>query len=324
MRAWQVRRHGEPREVLELVDVPPPAPEPGQLRIEVRAVALGLPDAFMCRGVYPLTPALPFTPGQEVAGIVVECDVPDFAPGARVMGVTRFTDGHGGFAEETLLDAHDAFAVPDSMSDVDAAAFRIGYPTAWIGLVRRGALAAGESVLVLGAAGGSGAAAVQVAHALGARVLAVAAGQDKCAHCRDLGADVVIDRRTADVADAVHDATGGQGVDLVFDPVGGDAGEAAQACLARGGRYLLVGFASGRWPSIDAARLVGRNASAVGVYVGAYSRAEHEEDHAAMLDLVAQGRLRSCVTSTVGFEEIPAALQVLADGAAIGKTVART
>jgi len=324
MRAWQVRRHGEPRDVLELVDVEPPAPASGQLRIRVRAAALGLPDAFMCRGMYPLTPALPFTPGQEVVGTVLESDVAEFAPGARVMGVTRFTDGHGGFAEETLIDTSNAFAVPDSMDDADAAAFRIGYPTAWIGLVRRGALVAGESVLVLGAAGGSGAAAVQVAHALGARVLAVAAGPEKCAHCRDLGADVVIDRRATDVTDAVREATGGAGVDLVFDPVGGAAGEAAQACLARGGRYLLVGFASGQWPRLDAARLVGGNASALGVYVGAYSRAEHEVDHAAMLELVAQGRLRSCVTSTVDFEEIPAALQVLADGAVIGKTVART
>ena len=178
-------------------------------------------------------------------------------------------------------------------------------------------------MLVLGAAGGSGAAAIQVGHALGARILAVAAGPDKCSYCARLGADVVIDRRAVDdVTQAVRDATDGRGVDVVFDPVGAEAGEAAQRCLARDGRFLLVGFAGGRWPSIDAARLVARNASAVGVYVGAYERVEHEADHAAMLRLVEAGRLRTNVTSTVGFEEIPAALEVLARGEVIGKTVA--
>jgi NADPH2:quinone reductase len=323
MRAWQVREPGEPGAVLELVETDAPTPGPGQLRVAVRAAALGLPDAFMCRGSYPLTPALPFTPGQEVAGVVVDGGGAELPVGTRVMGVTRFTEGSGGLAEETIIDTVNAFRVPEHMSDADAAAFRIGYPTAWIGLVRRGHLVEGHSVLVLGAAGGSGAAAIQVGHALGARVIAVAAGAEKGAHCAALGADVVIDRRAVeDVTVAVREATDGEGVDIVFDPVGAEAGEAASRCLARGGRFLLVGFAAGRWPTIDAARLVGRNASAVGVYVGAYDRLEHEADHAAMLRLVEAGRLHSNVTSTVGFDEIPTALEVLARGEVIGKTVA--
>jgi NADPH2:quinone reductase len=324
MRAWKVQGHGEPESVLELVEGDKPVAGAGQLLVGVRAAALGLPDVLMCRGSYPLTPPLPFTPGQEVAGVVLDGgDGTDYPNGTRVMGVTRFTDGIGGFAEQTIVDVANAFAISDSMTDADAAAFRIGYPTAWIGLVRRGHVVDGHSVLVLGAAGGSGAAAVQVGHALGARVLAVAAGPEKCSYCARLGADVVIDRRAVDdVTQVVRDATGGAGVDVVFDPVGAEAGEAAQRCLARDGRFLLVGFAGGRWPSIDAARLVARNASAVGVYVGAYERVEHEADHSAMLRLVEAGRLRTNVTSTVGFDEMPAALQVLARGEVIGKTVA--
>lgn len=324
MRAWQVEEHGEPEAVLRLVEREAPEIGDGQLRVRVTAAALGLPDAFMCRGSYPLTPSsMPFTPGQEVAGIVLEGgDGTAFANGTRVMGITRFTEGIGGFAEETIIDVTNAFSVPDRMSDADAATFRIGFPTAWIGLVRRGHLVEGQTVLVLGAAGGSGAAAIQVAHALGARVLAVAAGGEKCAYCSALGADVVIDRRIDDVIGAVRAATSDAGADLIFDPVGAEAGEEAQACLARGGRFLLVGFAAGRWPAIDARRLVARNASAVGVFVGAYDRVEHEADHTAMLALVEVGRLHSVVRTQVGFDEIPAALQVLARGEVIGKTVA--
>ncbi len=322
MRAWQVGRHGEPADALELVEADPPAPAPGQLRVAVRAAALGLPDALMCRGAYPLTPTLPFTPGQEVAGVVLDSGGTRFAAGTRVMGVTHFVDGVGGFAEETIIDAANAFSVPDGMSDADAATFRIGYPTAWIALVRRGHVVEGDDLLVLGAAGGSGAAAIQVGASLGARVIAVAAGAAKCAYCETLGAEIVIDRREVDVSVAVRELTDGRGVDVVFDPVGADAGGEAVGLLARGGRFLAVGFAAGRWPTIDVARLVGRNASALGVYVGAYSRLEHETDHASMLALVETGRLRTCVTTTVGFEAIPAALTVLARGEVIGKTVA--
>ncbi len=323
MRAWQVDRAGEPLDVLELVECDPPVAGPGDLRIGVRAAALGLPDVLMCRATYPLTPSGRFTPGQEVAGVVLEAgaDAP-FAVGDRVMGVTDFVHGRGGFADETIVTCDNAFPVPAAMSDADAAGFRIGYPTAWIGLVRRGCLVEGDDLLVLGAAGGSGAAAIQVGAALGARVVAVAAGPEKCAYCETLGADVVIDRRAADVAETVREVTGGRGVDLVFDPVGGTAGEEAVHLLARGGRFLAVGFAAGRWPDVDVARLVGRNASALGVYVGAYDRVDHEADHAALLTLFEAGRLYSVVTRTVGFDEIPAALDVIARGEVIGKTVA--
>src|SRR6478735_1130343 len=174
MRAWQVTRYGTPSESLEQVDVSEPSPGSEEIRLRVHAAALGLPDAFMCGGTYGFSPSMPFIPGEEVCGTVVELgsSVSGFTVGQRVMGVTSFPEGHGGFAEQTLARAGSCFRVPDDMTDVDAAGFRIGYSTAWIGLVRRGELREGQQLLVLGAAGGSGAAAVQLGAMLGARVIA--------------------------------------------------------------------------------------------------------------------------------------------------------
>ncbi len=190
------------------------------------------------------------------------------ALGTRVMAVTSFADGRGGFAESTIAPATTCFRVPDAMSDVDAASFRIGFSTAWIGLVRRGGLQPGESLLVLGAAGGSGAAAMQLGRALGARVIAVAAGVDKLRFCEELGADVLIDRNTRSIREAVIEATDGRGADVVYDPVGGELAASAARALASGGRLLAVGFASGAWVTVTTPDLVRRNASIVGVYAG--------------------------------------------------------
>lgn len=321
MRAWQVRRHGAPRDVIELVDIDVPAPRPGEVRLRVGAAAIGLPDARMCRDTYAFKPPLPFVPGQEVCGTVDACgDGVDLAAGTRVMAVTSFPDGHGGFAEYTLAPARSCFRVPDSMADVDAAAFRIGYSTAWIGLVRRGALYPGESLLVLGAAGGSGIAAVQLGHALGARVIAVASDADKLALCARAGADVTIDRTSQSVVDSVREHTNGAGVDVVYDPVGGAPAAEALRVLASGGRLLAVGFASGSWVPVDVGRLVARNASVVGVYA-ALDRAELEADHEVLLELVADGRLQPMTTS-VPFTDLVDAVDAVDRGTAIGKLVA--
>jgi NADPH2:quinone reductase len=322
MRAWMVERNGEPADVLRLVDREPPTPGPGELCVDVSAAAVGMPDVFLCRGTYAFSPTIPFTPGQEAAGVVTAAgDGVTLEVGTRVTGVTAFVDGRGGFAEQTVIAAANAYPVPDEMDDAHAAAFRIGSSTAWIALVRRAVVAPGEQLVVLGAAGGSGLAAVQLGHALGARVLAVVAGSEKAAACRELGADVAIDRELSDVRDAVLDATDGRGADVVFDPVGGAPGEDAMRWIADGGRYLAVGFAAGRWPTVDVAHLVGRNFSVLGVYAGAYDRAENEADHAALLALVATGALRSPVTRTMAFDEVPAALELVATGASIGKVV---
>ncbi len=208
------------------------------------------------------------------------------------------------------------------MPDEDAAAFRIGYSTAFIGLVRRGALQAGESLLVLGAAGGSGLAAVQLGAALGARVLAVVAGEAKRVLCASAGADVVIDRTLGPVPDAVLEATGGRGVDVVYDPVGGEFAGSMARCLAPGGRLLAVGFASGRWVEPDIAELVWRNASVVGVYAGSQTRAEAEADHERLLALAAEGRLGRC-TRVVPFDALPDALDSIDRAEAVGKLVVK-
>lgn len=321
MRAWQVHRHGPPLEALRLVELDEPTPGPGEVRLKVRAAAIGMPDAFMCHSTYALTPPLPFVPGQEVCGVVdaVGADV-DLAIGTRIMAVTSFTDGRGGFAESTITRAATAYRVPDEMSDTDAAAFRIGFSTAWIGLVRRGALMAGEWLLVLGAAGGSGATAVQLGRALGARVIAVASGAEKLEFCREMGAEVLIDRTSESVPDAVLAATAGHGADVIYDPVGGEPAGASLRCIAPGGRLLAVGFASGRWVQVNTAHAVRRNYSLVGVYAGGYTRQQSDADHEALLTLVAEGRLAT-FAHEVAFEDLPAAVAAVDDGSVIGKTV---
>ena len=298
-----------------------PVPGPGELRIRVGAAAVGLPDVLMCRGSYALTPRLPFVPGQEVCGVVDAVgEGVDLPLGVRVMAVTSFMDGRGGFAESAIANAGTAYRVPDEMSDADAAGFRIGYSTAWIGLVRRGALEAGEWLLVLGAAGGSGSAAVQLGRALGARVIAVASGAQRLAFCERLGAEAVVDRAAGSVPDAVLAATGGRGTDVVYDPVGGEPAAAAVRALAPGGRLLAVGFASGSWAQPDTADLVLRNCSLVGVYAGGSTRAESEADHEAMLALAADGHLAGTAT-TVPFDRLPDAVEDVAGASAVGKLV---
>jgi NADPH2:quinone reductase len=323
VRAWQVHDLGPPRDALRSVDLDEPTPGPGELRIRVRAAAIGLPDAFMCRGTYAFRPQLPFVPGQEVCGVVdaVGDDV-DVAIGTRVMAVTNFYDGRGGFAEETIARADTAYRVPDAMSDVDAASFRIGFSTAWIGLVRRGGLQRGDTLLVLGAAGGSGAAAVQLGRALGARVIAVAAGEERLAFCERIGADVLVDRSTQEVPDAVLEATDGNGADLVYDPVGGAPARAVVPALARGGRLLAVGFASGSWPEIDPHQLVLANASLVGVYAGGYTREENEADHEALLALALDGHLPGLATE-VPFDGLPEGVAAVEASSITGKLVLR-
>jgi len=325
MRAWQVSAPGEPAEALHLVDLPVPEPLPKEVRIEVHAAALGLPDAFMCRTIYPLTPTLPFVPGQEVCGTIdalgSEAET-HFAVGDRVMATTGFVSGKGGFAEYTVTGDHQLHRVPEGMSDAEAAGFRIGFSTAWIGLVRRGQLRAGETVLVLGAAGGSGATAVVLAKALGATVIGAVSGPEKAAFVRGLGADVVIDRLVDDIPTAVKAATDGRGADVVYDPVGGGPAKAAQKCIARQGRLLAIGFGAGEWVRVETHHAVVGNWSLVGVYAGGWTREEDDADHEALLDLQVKGRLSGTVTNVVPFAELPAALEEIGRGEVIGKSVA--
>jgi NADPH2:quinone reductase len=322
MQAWQVTGTGEPADVLHLVDVDVPEPGPGQARIRVTAAGIGLPDVLMCRGTYPLTPPLPFTPGQEATGTVTAVgDGVDLAIGAPVMGVTVFYEGSGSFAEECLVLAESAFAVPPGLADTEAAGFWIPHLTGWIGLVDRGRIAPGDWLAVLGAAGGSGAAAVQLGSALGARVIAIVSNEERADFCHSLGAEATVIHRDGPIAPALRELTGGRGLDLVYDPVGGSLAEDAAGALARNGRLLSVGFASGEWPSLSTVQLVMTNTSLLGVFAGGYHREELEDIHAGLAGLVADGRLRNAVTAKIPFDGLAAAAQSMAERNVVGKLV---
>jgi NADPH2:quinone reductase len=313
--------------VLREREVADPVPGAGELLVEVEGAGIGLPDVFMCRGTYPLTPRGPFVPGQEVVGRVVAMgDEPTegFRIGDRVLGVTAFYRGTGGFAERTIVPARTAWSAPEELSTGEAAGFVIPYHTAWIGLVERGGLESGDHVLVLGAGGGSGAAAVDLAAALGADVVAAARGEAKAELCRRLGARAVVSSDPTGLRQAVE-ASGADAdpwaADLVYDPVGADLADAALGCLRRGGRLLAVGFAGGRWASPDPGRLVRANLSHVGVYTGGYERAELTRMHDALLALRRNGRLTPQATVTSGFEALPELVAKVASRAAVGKLV---
>lgn len=323
MRAWQVHGIGEPADVLRAIDdAELPAPGPGLVRVRVAATAVGLPDLLMCRDAYALTPPRPFTPGQEAIGIVTavgegaHCEVGD-----RVAGVAAFFLGNGSFADECLMLDDFALPVPDAMDDVQAAGFTIAFHTAFIGLFRRGALTGGETLLVLGAAGGTGHAAVQLGRAVGARVIAVAGGPDKCDFCRRLGADETIDYRNQDIAGTVRSLTGGRGVDVVWDGVGGDAFEAASQCIAPEGRLLLIGFAGGSWGQPRPEHMAMHNYSVVGVIPSGYDRTFRIETQHALIELWRDGKIGVSVHERFAFEDLPAALDLLASGDSTGKIV---
>lgn len=323
MRAWQVQAQGEPIEVLHPVTLEVPHPGPGQVRIGVTAAGIGLPDVLMCRHTYPLTPPVPFVPGQEVSGVVTAVGEGVDSPllGARVMAVTSFQDGHGSLAEECLAPASSAFPVPEGLTDVEAAGFWIPHLTGWIGLVDRGQLAAGEWLAVLGAGGGSGIAAVQLGHALGARVIAIVGDEERASFCRSLGADETLNHRHGPLAPALRQLTAGRGVDVIYDPVGGSSAEDAAGALARFGRWLAVGFASGAWPVAQTHQLVWANASLMGVLAAGNTRAELDEIHTRLSGLIGEGRLRNAVTEQVPFDDLPGALQRMADRRVVGKMV---
>ena len=325
MRVVRVHRHGEPAEALRLDDgVDVPEPGPAQVRVHVEATALSLPDVMLCRGGYPLTPAdLPFTPGMESSGIVTALGegVDPAWLGRRIVGVGVLP--HGTLAEETLVRDHGLYPVPDGVTPAAAATTHIAFTTAHAGLHRRAALQPGETLLVLAAAGGTGNAAVQLGAVAGARVLAVASGEDRRAVCRELGADLTFDARSPDLAREVRDATEDRGVDVVFDPVGGDSFTAATRCIVSEGRIVVVGFAGGVTQDIPAGHVLRRNYSVMGLYMGVYSEnrrymlAIHDE----VMGLLASGRACALIDREVGLEGAADALTDLAARKVTGRPV---
>jgi NADPH2:quinone reductase len=322
MKAWQTTRTGRPTEALTLnPDAPSPEPGPGSLRLDVLVAGIGLPDALMCEGSYAFEPRLPFTQGQEVVGRIQALgpDVEHREIGERVMAVTRFFTGDGSFAQQCLALDDFCLPVPEEMTDAEAAAFLIPLHTAYIGLCQRARLEAGESLLVLGAAGGTGSAAVQLGKVLGARVIATASGPDRVAFCESLGADHVVDHRSEKISEAVLAVTDGKGADVIYDPVGGDAFREATRCIADEGRLLAIGFASGTWGEVEVGHLVNRNYSVMGVIPSSYDRAFKERAQARLVEWWRKGEIRIPIDEMVAFEDLPEALERLKAGRVRGK-----
>jgi NADPH:quinone reductase len=329
MRAWQVERIGEPRDVLTLTEVPDPEPGPGQVLVRVLGAAANFPDVLMCRGGYQVRPPLPYTPGIELCGEVVAAGpgvagpgVAGVAVGDRVIGGPAMP--YGAFAELALMNAEAVLPAPAGLDDAEAAAFFITYQTGWFGLHRRAQLAAGETLLVQAAAGGVGSGAVQLGKAAGARVIGVVGGERKAEVARSLGADVVIDRLSQDFVSVVKDVTGGRGADVVYDSVGGEAYTRSTKCVAFEGRIVVVGFASGEIPSAALNHALIKNYSIVGLHWGLYQTKEPQairDAHAQLTKLVADGAIRPLVGERLGLAEVASGLQRLADGDTVGRIV---
>ena len=322
MRGWQTVKPGRPQDALAFsTELAEPTPREDTVLVEVLAAGMGLPDVFMCQGSYAMTPQIPFTQGQEVVGRVIGWGdaVQGREVGDRVMAVTSFFTGNGSYAERCLALDDFCLPVPDGMTDAEGAAFLIPMHTAYIGLITRGQLQAGETLLVLGGAGGTGTAAVQIGKALGATVIATVAGSEKVAYCRSLGADHVIDRKQQDIAQTVMELTDGKGANCIYDPVGGPAFTAASKCVAHEGRILMIGFASGSWGQVETAHVVYQNYSVVGVIPSGYDRTFKESAQERLLGWWREGKLRPHVEDMVPFDALPAALERLAASEVQGK-----
>jgi NADPH2:quinone reductase len=308
-----------PLEQLVLEEVAPRRAGAGQVVIAVKACGVNFLDGLIVQGKYQTRPPLPFSPGAEVAGLIKEVG-PGVAltPGLRVLAVPGF----GGFAQELVTDAAGVMALPPSMDFTTAACFPVVYATSLHALQARAQLRAGETLLVLGAAGGVGLTAVQIGKLLGARVIAAASSEEKLALCREHGADALINYKTSDLRERVKELTSGKGVDVVYDPVGGALAEPAVRSLALLGRYLVVGFASGEIPKIALNLLLLKQAALVGVFWGAYARARPEENTRAFAQLFAwyaEGRLRPHISQSFPLERYREALDVVMHRRAQGK-----
>ena len=320
MKAWRVHELGEPAKVMRLEDVAAPTPGPRQLVVKVLAAPANFPDALLCRGLYQMKPELPFTPGVELCGSVVDPGDTPFAVGDRVIGVAVLP--FGGFAELAVMDQATTFPAPPELDDAEASALFIGYQTGWVGLHVRAGLRAGETLLVHAAAGGVGSAAIQLGKAAGARVIGVVGGPDKAAVARELGADVVIDRRTEDFVSVVKEETGGRGADVIYDPVGGETYQRSTKCIAFEGRILVVGFAGGEIQSAALNHALVKNYSIVGLHWGLYNLMRPEvvaECHRELLRLVAAGSIRPLISERLSLEELAYGVQRLADGSTVGR-----
>ena len=308
---------------LEVGEVDSPKAAAGQVRIGVKASGVNFPDILMVEGKYQVKPELPFIPGIEVAGEVLECGagVEHVRPGDRVMAFARRGGGH---ADEVVVAGGIVTPLPDNMDFVTAAAFPVAYGTAHFALTRRGNLKQGETLLVLGAAGGVGLAAIEVGKFLGARVIAAASSAEKLAVARAHGADETVNYAAGSLRDEVHAHTGGKGVDVVFDPVGGQAFAQCVRCIGWEGRILVIGFASGEIPSVAANMILVKNFSVTGVVFGEHSWRFPDDTRHRLTELLAAyagGHFKPVVMKTYALSDAQAALAEMADRRVMGKLV---
>ena len=309
-------------DALQWQELPTPEPLAGQARVAVKASSLNFPDILIVQNKYQFKPPLPFVPGSEFAGVVeaVGDGVTNVKPGDRVAAMA----GTGGFGSHAIVAADKLMPLPEGMSFEHGAAFLMTYGTTQHALLDRGRLKAGETVLVLGAAGGVGTAAIQIAKAAGARVIAAASTDDKCARCREIGADATINYTTEKIRDALKALTNGKGPDVVYDPVGGDLAEPVFRSIAWRGRYLVIGFAGGAIPALPLNLSLLKGASIVGVFWGDFVRREpaaFSRDLQQLGQWYAEGKVRPVLDQTLRLSDLPAAYARMSSRQVVGKLV---
>jgi NADPH2:quinone reductase len=319
MKAWICNDWGDPQSLV-LGEMPTPVPDKRQVLIDVHRSGVNFPDTLMIAGKYQMKPERPFVPGVECAGTVMGFgdEVSGFKVGDRVTAILY----HGGYAQHALADDIQTHLIPDAMGFDDAAAFPTTYGTVYRALVDRGRLRAGETLLVLGAAGGVGLNAVELGRLLGSNVIAAAGTEAKLLLARSYGAQHTINYTSESIRERVREITGGHGADVVFDPVGGDAFDESLRSMARGGRLLVVGFASGRIPSAPANRVLMSESEIIGVLYGGKRTPEvARANFAKMIGWYLEGKLKPHISMRFTFDQVPAAMNVLLDRSATGKVL---
>ncbi|HEY2559375.1 MAG TPA: NADPH:quinone oxidoreductase family protein [Caldimonas sp.] len=309
-------------EALQWKELPTPEPKAGQVRVAIAAASLNFPDLLIVQNKYQMKPPLPFVPGSEYSGTVdaVGSGVTHLKVGDAVAAF----GGTGGFATHAVVDAALVMPLPAGFAFDEAAAFILTYATTHHALVDRGQLKAGETMLVLGAAGGVGTAAIQIGKVLGARVIAAASSDEKCDLCRSIGADVAINYAKGNIRDELKQVTAGKGPDVVYDPVGGDLAEPVFRSIAWRGRYLVIGFAQGGIPALPLNLALLKGASIVGVFWGEFARREPKANAAALAELArwyAEGKVKPVIDRRLPMRELPAAYERMGSRTVRGKLV---
>ena len=303
-------------------EIPTPQPKAGEVLIEIKAASLNFPDLLIVQNKYQTKPPLPFVPGSEYAGVIQA--VGDGVTHLKVGQHVACLSGTGGFGTHTLAPAALCMPLPTTFPFVDAAAFIMIYATSHHALIDRAQLKAGETVLVLGAAGGVGTSAIQIAKLCGAKVIAAASTDEKCALCKSIGADATINYASEDLREAIKKLTDGKGPDVIYDPVGGDLAEPALRSIGWRGRYLVVGFASGTVPALPLNLPLLKVASIVGVFWGAFAKKEPKANTAMMMELAqwyGQGKIKPVIDRTMPMADLPAAFARMGSSGVMGKLV---